>query len=289
LLVKENIMVDKALLESVTARISEVCRRGPLIHVAGNIPSYTIHAYNRIIEDTGFVIGWADKESHLINFENLSGSLEQALSLYLKAKDGMAKFGIDDYVARQMSPVLIINSLLNGKIEESLIPSLANSHIYSALALLELADFHEHCRPFLYDDLFPETIDNLTALVLAQSYLLVAQDATNKAYDIMYQANDFVREKISTTDEVSLQLKIEKDRLGKSNGGKHSQYKPYEKIIAQELELYLNNWAVKQKHAIKKIEDNISAFHNVNLEVGSSTFNSWLSKYKANNQKYIFK
>jgi hypothetical protein len=212
-------MVDKAIIESVATRISEVCSRGALIHVAENIPSYTIHAYNRVIEETGSVIGWADKENFILNFDHLSSCLEQALELFIKAKEGMLSFGLDEYVIQNMSPVLIINSLLSEKIEKSLIPSLANSHIYSAVALLELADFHEHCKPFLYNDLFPETIENLTKLTIAQSYLLVAQEATNKAYFIMYQANDFVRDKISTIDEVTFHLKIEERKSSEKYGG----------------------------------------------------------------------
>jgi len=98
-------MADKELIESVATKISEVCLRGPLIHIAGNIPSYTVHAYNRIIEESGFIVGWADKEKHIINFENLSNKLEKSLDLYLKARKGMVDFGINDYVAQQMSPV----------------------------------------------------------------------------------------------------------------------------------------------------------------------------------------
>ncbi len=131
-------MVDKELVKAISKRISDVCSNGVIRNAPLNFPSYTIHAYNRVIEEAGFVIGWTDNKNWIINFANLSSSLEQGIDFYFKAIEGMKNHGIDAYVIQQTSPVLIVETYFTKDLKNNLIPSLALSHIYSAIALLEL-------------------------------------------------------------------------------------------------------------------------------------------------------
>jgi hypothetical protein len=196
-------------IELATKKIVETCSKGIILNFSKYIPDVTIHAYNRLIYEAGFIVGWKDKDKHIIDSTPLIKNLQTADFAYNKSRTNLLNRGFTEETINRFSPVFIVSASLI-ETEKNMLLSLASSHIYSSIALLELSNFRELCGRLL--DQYTETIteEETMGLITAHARLVVAQEAVSLAYQIMYKADDAVRSKICSIEEVTLQLEYER-------------------------------------------------------------------------------
>lgn len=204
---KDMASTDLTRVEELSKKVISTCLKGFITKYNPTIPDVTIHSYNSVIRTAGGIVGWRNEEKFIIDPEKMVKNLTICIALYEKSISNLRQQGYSDGLLETFSPVLIVSSLLMQ--EKELILSLAHSHIFATIALLELSNFNLECENLIGEYSGEASEKELLSLVTAQSRLLVAQEAINKATDVMYKANDAVRDKISTVDEVTLQLQIE--------------------------------------------------------------------------------
>jgi hypothetical protein len=202
------ITTDLTRVKELSEKIISTCLKGFVKKYNTTVPDVTIQSYNSVMRHAGGIVGWSNEEKFIINPDKVVKNLTICIALYDKSISNLRQQGYSDDVLKTFSPVLIVSSLLIHQ-EKELILSLSHSHIFATIALLELSNFIIQCENLIGEYNEGASEKELLNLVSAQSRLSIAQEAINKAMEVMYKANDVVRDKISTTDEVALQLQIE--------------------------------------------------------------------------------
>lgn len=247
------ITTDLTRVKELSEKIISTCLKGFIKKYNTTVPDVTIQSYNSVMRHAGWIVGWSNEEKFIINPDNVVKNLTICDALYNKSISNLRQRGHSDDVLKTFSPVLIVSSLLEYQ-EKDLILSLSHSHIFATIALLELSNFIIQCENLIGEYNEGASEKELLNLVSAQSRLSIAQEAINKALEVMYKANDVVRDKISTTDEVALQLQIETARYKNMMGGK----KPPPHYLNNRIEIgkliqRLENKEIKNKDVKEKV------------------------------------
>jgi len=266
---------NKLSATDLANRISVSCSKGYITKYSEHIPSVTIHAYNRLIEEAGWVVGWENQENHIIDKNPLIEKLEIAIPLFERAQIQLIQSGLTESTVNGFSPVDIVEFGLSvAGADKDLIITLANSNIYCSIALLEMTQFREMCGRLIDQQSSNTSKDELYNIVLAQSRLIAAQEAISSANQILYRADNIVRGKISSIDEVRLQLEIERRDYGLSKGGRSSHWRGHQATIERHLRLYLQDRKFTQEDIIELLEKEIGS------RPPKTTFSDWLKRYK---------
>jgi hypothetical protein len=214
-------------IEDIAKKIEEICVKG-LLKAPINFPSSIANSYNRVLIEAGEIVGWVDKEKMTLDSELLISKIGSTLNVYKTASENI-KLTSSEEILNYLSPVFVIESIINRNVEGKL----NACHIFSTLAIYNIWLFYEFCREFIDDEEFEENHHNLLCLCNAQSHLLIAQEAINKANIYYYEATYADLSKLPKEERSAL-LTIAADKGRKSNAGKKSIYDP------------IYNWAISE-------------------------------------------
>jgi len=198
-----------------------------IVNYSPIIPSVVVHSYNKVFLYASSFTGWNEKDGTKPGRPEIHDKIRIALHLFEKARNSLIENGSSEDSVNSFSPVLVLETLLQST-ENYKIVSLAHSHIYGMLSIIELFNFRELAKGLIdsYNtDISPSDIERL---VTAQSRLIVAQDALNKAYEIMYRVRAEVRENFNSVEIDEILLKLEKNREDKIIAAKKSKTPPPE-------------------------------------------------------------
>ena len=117
------------------------------------------------------------------------------------------------------------------------------------------------------------------------------EDTNSKQIAYLHsRTNEYVWERKQIIEKKEdLEQQIINLNKSRSEGGKHSHFRQYEKIIIDVLRTYHTARDFPRNKAIGVIRERIKESSGIDYTIASSTFNNWYRAYKENGETYIFK
>ncbi|MDX2366864.1 MAG: hypothetical protein QNK36_00375 [Colwellia sp.] len=274
-------MTDKAIIE-----ITNVCNLGGFARVSSFIPHYVSHSYNRILYLIGENFGWVDRKKMLVESESIIKDIESYVGYFIKAHESLIDFGIDSHSLKLMSPVLVIDAYVAGK--HSLFSSITISNLYLFLSLAKLIEALELFEKVSNDNTKESCRTN--HLVEAQSHLLIAFEASNRAIEIEFKSKTRAISEYFEKDEVERLLILEGYKqktvqysIDRKGGGQRPTYwKGHKDVIRKHLSKYETYKGNKKDKCILLITEEVKLKTKEKIipEIKDGTFNRWLKNYR---------
>ena len=254
--------------------IIESCSKGYIKNYSVLIPSNTIDSYNRLLVSMGHITGWKNEEKFVLKHEALVEKVSSAYGIYDQALNVLEECGLDKNTLSYYSPVLVLEMFFNRKCGDdkaALINNFASTGVFASISLVYLSLFRSYLGELIGSYKTEWTETDMEHVIMAQSHLLVAQDAGLKAHELLFDVQKFTYNQIYNSDIVRNQLEIEKYHYHRYMGGKNSNRPPqnfeksFKEVFDEIVELDKNNQLDKKHVAllIKGILEKQSHLHNI--------------------------
>jgi len=144
--------------EYYTEIVLQMCDEKNIItNYSPAIPSVVIHSYNKVFLYASDFTGWNKTEDKKPPRAELASKIGLALQLFEKARNNLISSGSSEYTVNTFSPVLVLETLLQTT-ENYKIISLAHSHMYGMLSIIELFNFRELAKGLIDNRYFTQRL-----------------------------------------------------------------------------------------------------------------------------------
>jgi hypothetical protein len=277
-----NLFDDK--IENIADTIITMNKAGAITTYPSCIPHNTMHTYNKLLRLAVYFINGENNNSQ-IDRDLLIKKLFFSSRIYEKSVSYLIDQGYSEDQINQFSPVPILN-FYTGNIDKPELLNCAESHIYSTMILIFLYYFRKRIADIDEPYSQKDRLQVLENIVLAQSYISVALDSYNSSLGLLYRARENTLERLAPTNEIELQLELDKNTLSRSKGGKPSKYLPF----STEINSYFKSITSERNPDIRGfIHDITGNNHKIsssnylklsNTSPDDSTIRAWRKNYK---------
>lgn len=216
--------------QGVISELINMIDDGSITDFPNIIPSYIIFQYNKTIVKANYLVTGKDSSSREELYKLLTENVDITLQLIKCAEQDLSKQEGGSARLEHWPPLLILESFLNKSPAQGTVVWSA-AHAYSTMTVLSLLFFKRSLAGIETNLRNENYIEAYQQTQIATSYIHTATEAGHKSESILFSAREETLSRIATKDEIEIQIEIDKNREGKSKGGRSSDYRLIHKEI----------------------------------------------------------